>query len=88
MVILEEPFKEVQVLRNYINGEWVGGDAAPGDASRGFMAEALHQRGTFLDVSCAQGALRPTSPPTVGSCVAALKYRTRGIAAWCAVSSG
>ena len=23
MVILDEPIKEVQILRNYINGEWV-----------------------------------------------------------------
>lgn len=30
-----------------------GGDAATWEASRGFIAEALHQSGAFLDVGCA-----------------------------------
>jgi GNAT superfamily N-acetyltransferase/SAM-dependent methyltransferase len=34
-----------------------GGDAATWEASRGFIAEALHQSGTFLDVGCASGIL-------------------------------
>jgi SAM-dependent methyltransferase len=34
-----------------------GGDAATWEASRGFIAEALHRSGTFLDVGCASGIL-------------------------------
>ena len=34
-----------------------GGDAASWEASRGFIAEALHRSGTFLDVGCASGIL-------------------------------
>src|SRR5436190_17274173 len=33
------------------------GDAGPWEASRGFIAEALHRSGTFLDVGCASGIL-------------------------------
>ena len=32
-----------------------GGDAATWEASRGFIAEAIHRNGTFLDVGCAKG---------------------------------
>jgi GNAT superfamily N-acetyltransferase/SAM-dependent methyltransferase len=34
-----------------------GGDAVTWEASRGFIAEALHRSGTFLDVGCASGIL-------------------------------
>jgi SAM-dependent methyltransferase len=34
-----------------------GGDAATWEASRGFIAEALHRSGTFLDAGCASGIL-------------------------------
>jgi SAM-dependent methyltransferase len=34
-----------------------GGDAATWEASRGFIAGALHRSGTFLDVGCASGIL-------------------------------
>jgi len=34
-----------------------GGDATTWEASRGFLAEALHRSGTFLDVGCASGIL-------------------------------
>jgi 2-polyprenyl-3-methyl-5-hydroxy-6-metoxy-1,4-benzoquinol methylase len=34
-----------------------GGDAATWESSRGFIAEALHRSGTFLDVGCAGGIL-------------------------------
>jgi 2-polyprenyl-3-methyl-5-hydroxy-6-metoxy-1,4-benzoquinol methylase len=34
-----------------------GGNAATWEASRGFIAEALHRSGTFLDVGCASGIL-------------------------------
>jgi 2-polyprenyl-3-methyl-5-hydroxy-6-metoxy-1,4-benzoquinol methylase len=34
-----------------------GGDAATWEASRGFIAEAIHRSGTFLDVGCASGIL-------------------------------
>ena len=34
-----------------------GGDAATWEVSRGFIAEAIHQSGTFLDVGCASGVL-------------------------------
>ena len=34
-----------------------GGDAASWEASRGFIAEALHRSGTFLDVGCASAIL-------------------------------
>jgi SAM-dependent methyltransferase len=34
-----------------------GGDAATWEVSRGFIAEALHKSGTFLDVGCASGIL-------------------------------
>ncbi len=34
-----------------------GGDAPTWEASRGFIAEALHRSGTFLDVGCASGIL-------------------------------
>jgi len=34
-----------------------GGDAATWEASRGFIAKALHRSGTFLDVGCASGIL-------------------------------
>src|SRR5262245_59907985 len=33
------------------------GDAATWEAARGFIAEALHRSGTFLDVGCASGVL-------------------------------
>jgi YD repeat-containing protein len=33
------------------------GDAASWEASRGFIAQALHRSGTFLDVGCANGIL-------------------------------
>ena len=33
------------------------GDAATWEASRGFIAEAFHRSGTFLDVGCASGVL-------------------------------
>lgn len=34
-----------------------GGDAKSWEASRGFIKEALHRSGTFLDVGCASGIL-------------------------------
>jgi 2-polyprenyl-3-methyl-5-hydroxy-6-metoxy-1,4-benzoquinol methylase len=34
-----------------------GGDAATWEASRSFIAEAIHRSGTFLDVGCASGIL-------------------------------
>ena len=34
-----------------------GGDAESWEASRGFIAEAIHRSGTFLDVGCASGIL-------------------------------
>jgi len=34
-----------------------GGDAVTWEASRGFIAEAIHRSGTFLDVGCASGIL-------------------------------
>lgn len=34
-----------------------GGDAKTWEASRGFIAQALHRSGTFLDVGCASGIL-------------------------------
>lgn len=34
-----------------------GGDAANWEASRGFIAQALHRNGTFLDAGCANGIL-------------------------------
>jgi SAM-dependent methyltransferase len=34
-----------------------GGDATTWEASRGFIAEACHRSGTFLDVGCASGIL-------------------------------
>jgi SAM-dependent methyltransferase len=34
-----------------------GGDAVTWEASRGFIAKALHKSGTFLDVGCANGIL-------------------------------
>jgi len=34
-----------------------GGDAASWEQSRGFIADALHQDGTFLDAGCANGIL-------------------------------
>ena len=34
-----------------------GGDATTWEASRGFIAEALHRSGTFLDVGCASGII-------------------------------
>ena len=34
-----------------------GGNAATWESSRGFIAEALHRSGTFLDVGCASGIL-------------------------------
>ena len=34
-----------------------GGDAHSWEKSRGFIAEALHRNGTFLDVGCANGLL-------------------------------
>jgi SAM-dependent methyltransferase len=34
-----------------------GGNAATWEAARGFIAEALHRSGTFLDVGCASGIL-------------------------------
>ena len=34
-----------------------GGDIATWEASRGFIAEAIHRSGTFLDVGCASGIL-------------------------------
>lgn len=34
-----------------------GGDAATWEASRGFVAEALHRNGAFLDVGCASGIM-------------------------------
>ena len=37
-----------------------GGDAATWEASRGFIAEAIHRSGTFLDVGCASGILIDT----------------------------
>src|SRR5262245_23140311 len=33
------------------------GDAGTWEASRGFIAEALHRSGTFLDAGCASGVL-------------------------------
>jgi len=34
-----------------------GGDATTWEATRGFISEALHKSGTFLDVGCASGIL-------------------------------
>jgi GNAT superfamily N-acetyltransferase/SAM-dependent methyltransferase len=34
-----------------------GGDATTWEASRGFIADALHKSGTFLDVGCASGIM-------------------------------
>ena len=34
-----------------------GGNAATWEASRGFIADAIHRSGTFLDVGCASGIL-------------------------------
>lgn len=34
-----------------------GGDAATWETSRGFIADALHQNGTFLDVGCAASGI-------------------------------
>jgi 2-polyprenyl-3-methyl-5-hydroxy-6-metoxy-1,4-benzoquinol methylase len=34
-----------------------GGDAVTWEASRGFIVEAIHRSGTFLDVGCASGIL-------------------------------
>lgn len=34
-----------------------GGDAASWEATRGFIAQALHRSGTFLDAGCANGLL-------------------------------